>query len=479
MGHFTITTMDGGKAEITQDAVDALGAGLRGELLTPGGPGYDEARSVWNAMIDKRPGLIVRCIGTADVIGAVNFVRENGLLASVRGIGHNIAGNAVCDGGVMIDLSGMKSVRVDPTNRTARVEPGVTLGDLDSETQAFGLATPVGINSTTGIAGLTLGGGFGWLSRKHGLTVDNLLSADVVTASGQRVTASEERNADLFWGLRGGGGNFGVVTSFEFKLHPVGPEVLSGLIVHPFSEAADLLRYYRDFAAQAPDELTVWVVLRKAPPLPFLPEEVHGTEVVVLATLYAGDMTEGESALKPLRDFGKPIADVIGPHPFTGFQQAFDPLLTPGLRNYWKSHDFHAFNDEALDTMIRFAGTLPTPHTEIFIGQMGGATNRVAPDATAYRHRDAEFVMNVHGRWEEPSDDERCIAWCRELFESMTPFSTGGVYVNFMTEEEDQRVGAAYGDNHERLVKLKNKYDPQNMWRLNQNIRPTGGEVKK
>jgi len=472
MADLRMTTLDGGTATISQETMEAFTSSLRGAVLTSESPGYDDARSIWNAMIDKRPGMIVQCAGAADVTRAINFAREHGLLVAVHGVGHNIAGNAVCDGGIMISLAGMKSVRVDPKAKRAWVEPGVTLGDLDNETQAYGLAVPVGINSTTGIAGLTLGGGFGWLSRKHGLTIDSLISADVVTTSGEFVKASAEENPDLFWGIRGGGGNFGIVTSFEFQLHPVGPEVMAGLIVHPFSDAADVLRYYREFTAQAPDELSVWVVMRKAPPLPFLPEEVHGTEVVVLAALYAGDMAEGEKALAPLRAFGKPIADVMSPHPFTGFQAAFDPLLTPGVRNYWKSHDFLELSDDLLDTLVEYVGTLPDPQCEVFIAQMGGATNRIAPDATAYRHRDAEFIMNVHGRWGAASDDDRCIAWCRNLFDAATPYATGGVYVNFMTEEEEQRVAEAYGDSYQRLVDLKKKYDPNNMLRLNQNISP-------
>jgi len=474
MADLTMKTLEGGTTTVGQDAIDALASGLQGELLTAGSPGYDEARTIWNAMIDRRPGLIVMCAGAADVVQAVNFARENGLLTAVHGVGHNIAGNAVCDGGLMISLEGMKSVRVDPKARTALVEPGVTLGELDAATQAHGLAVPTGINSTTGIAGLTLGGGFGWISRTHGLTVDSLISADVVTAAGDTVKASANENADLFWGIRGGGGNFGVVTSFEFQLHPVGPEVLAGLIVHPFADAASVLRAYRDFAAQAPDEVTAWVVLRKAPPLPFLPEEVHGTEVVVLAAMYNGDMAEGEKALAPLRAVGNPIADVISPHQFTDFQAAFDPLLAPGARNYWKSHDFPALGNEALDTILGYVGTLPSPACEIFIAHMGGETSRVPADATAYRGRDAQFIMNVHGRWEDAAADAKCIAWCRELFDATTPFATGAVYVNFMTEEEGQRVEEAYGDGYGRLVELKNKYDPNNMFRLNQNIRPNG-----
>ncbi len=473
MPALTVATKDGGTTTIGQKDVEALASSLSGELLTPESPGYDEARTVWNAMIDRRPAIIVQCADAADVIRAVNVARDNDLLVAVRAVGHNIAGNAVCDGGMMISLAGMKSVRVDAKAQRAWVEPGVTLGELDNATQASGLALPVGINSTTGVAGLTLGGGFGWLSRKHGLTIDNLISADVVTAAGEQVRASADENADLFWGIRGGGGNFGIVTSFEFALHPVGPEVLAGLIVHPFAAADDVLRYYREFAAQAPDEVTVWVVMRKAPPLPFLPEDVHGTEVVVLAALYAGDIAEGERALAPLREYGKPIADVIGPVAFVEFESGFDPLLTPGVRNYWKSHDFLELGDDLVDTLIKYVGKLPGPQCEIFLAQMGGATNRVDASATAYRHRDAEFIVNVHGRWESPGEDDPCIAWCRELFNAMTPYATGGVYVNFMTEEEEQRVQLAYGDSFERLVQLKNKYDPTNMFRMNQNIRPT------
>jgi FAD/FMN-containing dehydrogenase len=473
MNDLTVATTNGGSTAVGGDAIEKLAAGLSGELLTPESKGYDDARSIWNAMIDRRPGMIVECAGAGDVVQAVSFAREHGLLVSVRGAGHNIAGNAVSDGGIMISLANMKSVRVDPTSKRAWVEPGATLGDLDGGTQAHGLAVPVGINSTTGVAGLTLGGGFGWLSRKFGLTVDSLVSADVVTANGEMVRASEKENPELFWGIRGGGGNFGIVTTFEFATHQVGPEVLSGLIVHPFSDAKQVLEYYREFTAQAPDELSVWVVMRKAPPLPFLPEDVHGTEVVILAAMYAGDMTEGEKALEPLRKYGNPIPDVISPHQFTDFQSAFDPLLTPGARNYWKSHDFLELSDELLDTLVASVEKLPDAQCEVFIAQMGGATNRVPADATAYRHRDAEFIMNVHGRWDDPKADDKCIGWCRELFDAATPHATGGVYVNFMTEEETQRVEAAYGDSYKKLVELKNKYDPTNMFRLNQNIRPT------
>jgi len=443
-------------------------------MCMPGEPGYDEARTIWNAMVDRKPAAIVRAAGAADVLLTVRFAREHKLLLAIRGGGHNIAGNAVCDGGLMLDLSRMKSVRVDPVARTARVEPGVILGEFDREAQAFGLATPLGINSTTGVAGFTLGGGFGWTSRKLGLTVDNLLAVDVVTADGKLVHANEKENADLFWAVRGGGGNFGVVTSFEYRLHPVGPEVLAGLIVHPFSQAKEVLDGYRRFVASAPDEVTAWVVLRKAPPLPFLPPEVHGQEIVVLAVCAIGDMQKAEKAVAPLRALGKPIADVVGPTPFAGWQTAFDPLLTPGARNYWKSHDFKKLDDGFIQVVLDAVGKLPTPECEIFIGNLGAAVNRVAANATAYPHRDVEFVMNVHTRWRDPAQDQACIAWARQVFDAATPFATGGVYVNFMPEDEMQRVQkGAYGPNFERLAKLKAKYDPTNLFRMNQNIKPS------
>ncbi len=452
--------------------VTELRASIRGTVLTPGDPGYDEARTVWNAMIDRRPAMIARCTDTADVRAAVNFAREHRLLVSVKGGGHNIAGNAVCDGGLMIDLSPMKSVDVDPAAKIARVEPGCTLAEFDQAAQQFGLATPVGYNSTTGIAGLTLGGGFGWLSRAYGLTCDNLRAAEVVTADGELRHASEDENADLFWAVRGGSGNFGVVTSFEFDLHPVGPEVLSGLLIHPLADAPEVFRQYREFAARAPDEVTAWCVLRHAPPLPFVPEEWHGERVLIIAAFYAGDMAAGEKALQPLREIGNPIVDVIGPHPYAGWQQAFDPLLPAGARNYWKSHNFVEFTDGMIENFVAYAGKLPSPQSEIAIAQLGGAINRRPTDATAYPHRDAEFLMNLHTQWEDPAQDDKCITWARDMYDSMTPHATGGVYVNFVPEAVGQER-AAYRENYDRLVQVKERYDPENLFRLNQNVLPT------
>ena len=472
MGDNKILGSDGKPKSIDGASIESLKAALRGALLRHGEAGYDESRTIWNAMIDRRPALIARCTGAADVMLAVNFAREHGLLLAVRSGGHNIAGNAVCDGGMMIDLSPMKLVCVDPESRTAHVGPGATLGDLDHETQAFGLATPTGINSTTGVAGLTLGGGFGWLSRKWGMTIDSLMAVDVVTANGELVRASESENPDLFWAVRGGGGNFGIVTRFEFKLHPVGPNVLAGLVVYPMDQGRSVLQQYRTFAKTLPDESAAWIVLRKAPPLPFLPESIHGKEVVVFALFHGGDPKQGEAIFAPLRKFGTPAGEHVGVQPFAAWQTAFDPLLAPGARNYWKSHNFMELEDDVLDVALKYLGQLPSPHTEIFIGQIGGAMSRVAADATAYSERSAQYVMNVHGRWETEAEDTSCIAWCRRLFDEAAPHATGGVYVNFLTEDEGDRVASAYGGNFARMAKIKAKYDPGNLFRLNHNVKP-------
>lgn len=457
---------------LPDEKTEELKSKVKGRIVLPDEPSYDEVREIWNAMIDRRPAVIVQCAEADDVPHAIAFARENGLEISIRGAGHNIAGNALCNNGVMIDFSTMKSVRIDSEKRRAYVEPGATLGDFDMAVQTHGLATPVGINSTTGIAGLTLGGGFGWLTRKYGMSVDNLVSVDMVTADGKKMRASENENADLFWAIRGGGGNFGVVTQFEFKLHPVGPEILAGLLVFPFEQAKQVLTRYREFVESAPEELNVWVVLRQAPPLPFLPEAVHGKYVVVLPVFYAGDVAEGEKLIEPLSSFGDLHGEHIGAQPYTEWQKAFDPMLTPGARNYWKSHNFTELSDGALDSMIEFAGKLPSPQCEIFIGLVAGAANRVPADAMAYAHRDAKFVLNVHGRWDEAADDESCIAWARAFFEASAPYASAGAYVNFMTEEEGERVAAAYGSNYDRLVQIKKQYDPENIFHLNQNIKP-------
>lgn len=449
-----------------------LKAKLNGRVSFAGDARYETARTVWNAMIDRHPAAIVHCASAEDVAEAIEAAQENKLETSIRGAGHNIAGTAVSHGGLMIDLSGMKKVRVDKAKQRAYVEPGATLADFDAATQEHGLATPVGINSTTGISGLTLGGGFGWLTRKYGMTVDNLVTAEVVTADGKRIVASEASDPDLFWAIRGGGGNFGVVTQYEFKLHPVGPQIFAGLIVFPMAEARQVLTRYREFVKSVPEELNVWVVLRGAPPLPFLPPEVHGKGVIILPFFYAGDPAQGEKLVAPLRGFGKAHGEHMGPMPYVDWQKAFDPLLTPGARNYWKSHNFTQLSDEAFDAVLAYAGKLPSPHCEIFIGLVAGAANRVPADATAYTARDAKFVMNVHARWEDPKQDKACIAWAREFFEASKPHASGGAYVNFMTEDETDRVTSAYGANYQRLARVKKQYDPKNFFHVNQNIRP-------
>jgi FAD/FMN-containing dehydrogenase len=473
MSDCSVSTLAGGQVELDAHTLQTFASSLDGSLLDRDDPGYEEARAVWNAMVEKRPALIARCAGAADVKRSLDFARQHGLLFSIRGAGHNIAGSGLCEGGLTIDLSLLRAVDVDLESGTARVQPGATLGDVDAATLPHGLAIPVGINSTTGIAGLTLGGGFGWLSRKYGLTIDSLLSADVVTAAGEEITASDTENPDLFWGLKGGGGNFGIVTSFDFRLRDAGPDLLCGLIVHPFSEGQNVLETWREFVAGASDDMTVWAVLRDAPPLPFLPEEVHGTKVVILAFVYAGDPADGERELEPLRAYGNPHGEHIGVMPFAEFQQAFDPLLTPGSRNYWKSHNFSGIEDGLIDTLLEYTAALPSPQSEIFIAQVGGAAARIPADSGAYPHRDAAFVMNVHTRWEDAADDERCVAWAREFFDATAGFATGGVYMNFVSEAEDEtRVEAAYGANYERLRQLKAKYDPDNVFRTNLNVRP-------
>jgi FAD/FMN-containing dehydrogenase len=455
------------------DVIDDFKSKLRGRLIQPDDPDYDEARKIWNAMIDRRPAMIVRCAGTADVMCAVTFAREHELPLAIRGGGHNIAGNALCDDGLMIDLSGMRSVRVDPEARRAYVEGGAILADFDHEAQAFALATPLGINSTTGVAGLTLGGGFGWLSRVHGLTVDNLVSADIITADSHWLRVNAIEHSDLFWAIRGGGGNFGVVTMFEFEVHPVGPMVTGGLIVYPFEQARQVLTRYRDLVHSMPDELSVWPVLRRAPPLPFLPAEIHGKEVLILAVFSPWLPDEIAPAIQPLRSFGQSCGEQLGAVPYTAWQKAFDPLLTPGARNYWKSHNFTELSDQAIDVAIRYAGALPTAESEIFFGLLGGQASRAAPGATAYPHRNVLYAMNVHTRWTDPADDGRCIAWAREFFSAMAPYAAGSVYINFLTSDEGDRIAEAYGPNYARLAQIKARYDPRNLFRQNQNIKPS------
>lgn len=451
-----------------QSSIEKFRAGLRGELLRSGDTGYDEARKIWNGMIDKRPAFIARCAGVADVIHSVNFARANNLLVAVRGGGHNVAGNAVCEGGLVIDLSRMKSVRVDPGRRTARAEPGVTWREFDHATQTFGLATTGGQISTAGIAGLTLGGGWGYLARKHGLACDNLLSVDLVTADGQFLTASAAENADLFWGLRGGGGNFGVVTSFEYQLHTVGP-VFAGIVAYPIQKAKTVLELFRQVTNAAPDELACDIVLITLP---------DGTPIVGMNICYNGPIAEGERVVRPLRSAGSPVLDQVGPIPYTAAQQLLDGFYPSGLQSYWKSSFLKEISDGAIDTMVAYCGRRPTPICHgIIEHQLGGAVRRVDREATAFAHRDVEYSFMSLGVCAGPGDVEKCVRWGREFWAAIQPYSTGGVYVNYLGGEADEgpeRIKAAYSpEKYARLVALKNKYDPTNLFRLNQNIKPS------
>ncbi len=460
--------------EATTIDVERLSDFVHGPVIGPSDEGYDEARSIWNGTIDRRPACIARCTGVADVVAAVRFAHERGLLVGVRSGGHGVGGHALCDGGLVIDLSPMKGIRVDPATERARAEAGVLWGELDRETQLFGLATVGGIVTHTGIAGLTLGGGIGWLMRKHGATVDNVLSADVVTAQGEFVTASEEENPDLFWAIRGGGGNFGVVTSFEYRLHPVGPIVLAGPVFHHLEDAPEVLRFYREFIAAAPDELTTIFELSVAPPAPFLPKEVHGKQIVMVGACYAGSPDEGGEVVRPLKQFGRPIVDLLEPKPYTALQSMFDPMVPHGWHRYWKSVELPPLTDTAIDTLVAHAPAVTSPKSYCIVFHLGGALARVGEDETAFSQRDAAHNVNINAVWtEEDSDTERHVAWARDFFDAMQPHAGGRVYLNFLGEEGDNRVRQAYGArNFERLVELKRAYDPTNFFRLNQNIAP-------
>lgn len=465
-------SLSGQPLTIDETVEESLKSNVSGKTVSPHDANYDETRAVWNGMIDKKPGLIVQCLSSADIQTCVKFAGKHNILTSIRGAGHNIAGSAVTDGGLMIDLSLMKEVKVDVANKTANVQPGATLGDVDAATQEHALATSTGINSTTGIAGLTLGGGFGWNSRKHGMTCDNLKSVEIVTADGNILRANDSENSDLFWAVRGGSGNFGVITNFEFNLFDLGPNVLSGLLVFSLSEADSILKKYREYAPSLSPETSIWVVLRQAPPLPFLAEEHHGKDVLVLALCSSAGEERGMQEIEPAREFGTLLGEHVGMQPFVDWQQAFDPLLTPGARNYWKSHNFTALSDEAIEQAIKYAGSLPSNECEIFIAQLGEAASEPAPDAMAWSHRDAAYVLNVHSRWQNEADDDKCKAWARDFYQATKSYATGGVYVNFMTEDESDRVSAAYGVGYKKLQSIKKKYDPKNLFRSNHNIEP-------
>jgi FAD/FMN-containing dehydrogenase len=456
------------------DDLDSLRQVIEGDVIRQGDPAYDEARKVWNGAIDRNPAVIVRCAAVSDVVAAVRFGRERDLLVSVRGGGHSVGGHAVCERGLVIDLSPMKAIEVEPRGRTASAEAGVLWGELDRETQAFGLATTGGVVTHTGVAGLTLGGGIGWLMRKHGATVDNLLSAELVTADGDVVTASAREHPDLFWAIRGGGGNFGIVTSFEYRLHRVGPLVLGGPIFHSLDQAPELLRFYRDFIADTPDELTTIFNLRRAPPLPLLPLEVHGRPVAIVMVCYAGPPGEGEIIIRPLREFGSPLVDAIGARPYTALQSMFDATVPHGWHYYWKSSELPPLSDGAIETIVENAAAQSSPLSYCITFHVGGAVSRVGEEETAFSQRDAVHNVNINAVWKKDDrQPERHVEWAGRFHAALEPFACDRVYVNFLGDEGASRVRSAYGDeNFERLTALKEKWDPSNFFRHNQNIEP-------
>lgn len=460
------------RVEIEPKAAEELAGAFRGELVRRGDPSYEERRKIWNGSIDRHPGLLARCAGVADVMAAVKFARRTGLRVAVRSGGHSFPGLSTCDGGMVIDLSAMKGIRVDPEARTARAQAGVLLGELDRETQAFGLAVPAGIVTQTGLAGLTLGGGIGHLMRKYGLTVDQLLSVDLITAEGEFVKASEKENPDLFWGVRGAGGNFGIVTEFEFRLNPLGPTVLAGPIFWLMEDSPQVMRFYRDWIGDVPDELTTIIVHRKAPPLPAMPRELHGKLVVGVICCYAGPVEEGEKVLRPLKSFGSPVLDLCAPKPFLVHQAMFDPSFPSGWWYYFRSCDVAELSDDVIDIVAEQASRIKSPLTAFPIFHLGGAIARVGEDETAFNGRTAGHTININGTTETAQgfDEER--EWVRSFWSALEPYHTS-VYVNFLMEEGEERIRQAYGAaKYERLKALKRKYDPDNFFRLNQNIPP-------
>jgi hypothetical protein len=468
----TVRTPTGNRVRLDQRAVGELGRTLRGELVRPGDGPYEQHRRVWNGSIDRYPALIARCAGVADVIDAVRFARRTGLAVAVRSGGHSFPGLSVCDDGLVIDLSLMQGVRVDLASRTVRAQAGVRLGELDRETQAFGLAVPAGIVTHTGLAGLTLGGGIGWLMRKYGLTIDQLLSVDLVTADGELVKASATENSDLFWGVRGAGGNFGIVTEFEFRLHPVGPQVLAGPVIWPMERSAEVLRFYRDWITDVPDELTTVVVHRKAPPLPVLPPELHGRPIVTVICCYAGPVEDGERVVRPLKAFGSPLLDLCTPKPFVEHQAMFDASFPEGWWYYFRACQVAALTDEVIDITADHAQRIRSPLTAFPIFHLGGAVGRVGDDETAFTGRTAGHTFNINATTASADGFEQEREWSRTFWSALQPYHTG-VYVNFLMDEGQQRVRQAYGTSkYQRLRALKRTYDPDNFFRMNQNIPP-------
>lgn len=456
---------------LTEQAISEFRTQLRGELIQPGDSTYDEARKVYNAMIDKRPALIVQCVDVADVISAVNFGRDNHLTIAVRGGGHSGPGFGTYDGGLVIDLARMRSIRVDPANSTVRVEGGCVWGDVDHATHPFGLAVPSGIVASTGVGGLTLGGGLGYLARRYGLTIDNLLGVDMVLADGRFVTASAEENADLFWAVRGGGGNFGVVTSFLFKAHPV-HTVYGGPIFWPLEMAGDVLRFWQDFILDAPDEMSGWFAFVTVPPVAPFPEQYHLQKMAAVVWCYTGPLENGAAAFEPIRQFGPPAIDFAGPIPFPALQGMFDALNPPGLQWYWRADFFNHYDDKAIDLQVKYGSQLPSMHSTMHIHPINGAAGRVGPQDTAWGYRQANFAQVIVGVDPDPRNNGRTIEWAKDYWLALHPYSAGGGYVNFSMDEGEERVKAAYGDNYPRLAQIKAKYDPHNLFHINQNIKP-------
>ena len=471
-----VLTLEGSQAELSDEVLGGLRMTIRGDVLTPDDPGYAELRPPYNAMHPGRPGLIVRASGTADVIDAVNFAREHGLLVAVRGGGHSVAGLSSVDGGMLIDLERMNAVEVDPEARLARVQGGALWGDVDRETQAFGLVAPGGIVSDTGVAGLTLGGGEGWVRRKYGLSCDNVVSVQLVGADGKLRTASAETNPDLYWAVRGGGGNFGIATSFTFNLHPLGPIVAFAGVFYPAEDAAAVLRGFRDWAATAPDELTAFWGCTTLPPSDHTPPQIHDTPFVVVGALYAGDTEEGMRLIQPLRELGTPLADISQPLPFAAIQSAFDGFFVRGtLRSYWKSTYVQELSDEVVDIVAGKALSRPSKRTFVIAFLMGGAINSLDAEDTAYSERSANWMVSIDGNWEDAADDERVVAWIRQAWSEVHALGTGTTYLNFtgLTDEAvDVGVASAFGRNLRRLGEVKATYDPDNFFRLNNNIAP-------
>ncbi|MFN8499115.1 MAG: FAD-binding oxidoreductase [Anaerolineae bacterium] len=466
---------------LDEATIGAFADSLQGGVTCPGDPTYDSARRVWNGMIDKRPAIIAHCAGVADVVACVNFARENNLALAVRGGGHNVAGHATCDGGLVVDLSPMKAITVDPAARVAHAQGGATLGDLDRATQAHGLATPLGVVSATGIAGLTLGGGLGWLKNTYGLSCDNLISAEVVTADGRVLTASASENSDLFWAIRGGGGNFGIVTTFEYRLHPVGPEVMFTFVFHDGERMAEALRFYRDYVATAPDEVNSLAFCGQIPASEHFPAEIHGRPFIVLGAMYAGPVADGERVLQPLRDFGTPLLDFSGPTQYVAAQSIFDADYPAGMRYYWKSLNLTSLSDEAIDVIATHARRQPSPLSTVDLWHVGGQMRRVGADESAFNGRQAAFVVNLEANWTDSADDAANIAWARDLIAALQPFSDGSRYLNFpgFQEEGDTMMREAFGPQYTRLAQIKAKYDPTNLFRLNQNIKPERNETQR